>query len=399
MANKKLDNGKLNSDHEKWLAERKIGVVLWTFFDTKNPARENAWTDLYCEYLERIKDEHHEFFKEIVDLQKKIVGEKKLRAVFLLFKKIVPTIAPSDRSPLDFLQDSLLDVKKHKDYNKLCVFVQIATQKLKELEDRVMDNGTHNKLLLPRKKYEERSILYPLFETIQKNGIGFSKGYKEIIVPTLIEHEKYLLRTIGKCIENMEKESVFRKNKKASRKHKSVLIKQKLEEYKKIRYRIIYLYVDLKEHQEYHKVFASGQTISEASSGVLAPRENKTENVELTKNELIKNIFKIDTLKTNYIRNRFYEWKNAVLKEVEENPVNCLNKTDSSIGNDIEKEPYVIVSSSKLMLPTSYVKSVFWSPIFNWPINNYLMEISAQERKETAMERSVVDEIWTIIPK
>lgn len=31
MANKKIDNGKLYSDQEKWLAERKIGAVLWTF--------------------------------------------------------------------------------------------------------------------------------------------------------------------------------------------------------------------------------------------------------------------------------------------------------------------------------------------------------------------------------
>ena len=375
MANKKIDNGKLYSDHEKWLAERKIGAVLWTFFDTKNPGRENAWTDLYCEYLERIKKEHHDFFKEIVDIQKKMVGDKKMRAVFLLFKKIVPTIAPSDCSPLKFLQDSLLDVKKHKDYNKLCVFIQIATQKLKELEERVIDNGTHNKLLLPRKKYEERSILYPLFVTIRKNGIGFSKGYKEIIVPTLVEHEKYLLRTIGKCIENMENRSVFRKNKSVSRNNKSVLIKSKIEEYKKIRYKITNLYTDLKEYQE----------------------SNETENVKLATNELIENIFKIDTLKKNYIRNRFYEWKEAELKKASECVIDFSAKTYSPI--DKEKEPYVIVSSSKLMLPTSYVKSVFWSPILDWPINDYLMEISTQEHNESSMERSAMDEIWTIIPK
>ena len=375
MANKKLDNGKLYSDHEKWLAERKIGAVLWTFFDTKNPARENAWTDLYCEYLERIKKEHHEFFKEIVNLQKIMVNDKKMRAVFLLFKKIVPTIAPSDYSPLTFLQDSILDVKKHKDYNKLCIFIQISTQILKELEKRVMDNGTQNKLLLPRKKYEERSILYPLFETIQKSKIGFSKGYKEIIAPTLIEHEKYLLRTIGKCIKNVENESVFRKNKKISRKNKSVSIKRKLEEYKKIQYKIICLYADLKEYQKC----------------------NKTESVEFAKKELLENIFKIDTLKMNYIRNRFYEWKEVALKKASEYVINYSAKTYSPI--DKEKEPYVIVSSSKLMLPTSYVKSVFWLPILDWPINDYLMEISNQEHSESAMKRSVVDEIWTIIPK
>ena len=377
MSNKKKDNVTLYSVREKLLAESKIRTVLRTFFDTKNPARESAWNELYCEYLERIKTEHHELFNEILDLEKIMVNDKKMRAVFLLFKKIVPTVAPSDHSPLAFLQDSILDVKRHKDYNKLCIFIQVATQNLKKIEERVIDKGTHNKLLLPRKKYEERAILYPLFETILKKRIGYSKGYKEIIVPTLVKHEKYLIQSIGKCIENMKKKSIFRKNKKVLRKNKSVLIKRKLDEYNKIRYKIMGLYTNLKEYQEC----------------------NKSESVESTKNELIENIFKIDTLKTNYIRNKFYGWKRAVLREAEENTVNYFNKTCSSIDSSKEKELFVTVSASRLTLPASYVKSVFWSPIFDWPTNDYLLAISTLERNDSAMERSPIDELWTIFRK
>ena len=377
MTNKTIDNATIDFDRKKMFDERKVNTVLWNFFDTKNPAREKAWTDLYYEYLERIKKEHSDFYKEIEIIHNILADDKKMRAVFLLFKKIVPTIAPDDRFPLDFLLDSLSDVKKHKDYNKLCVFVQIATQKLKVLEERFNNYKTHDKLLLQRKKYRERAILYPLFETILKKRIGFSKGYKEIIVPTLVEHEEYLIQSIEKCINNLEKPSVSRKRKSASRKRKSVSKRIMIEEYKKILYKIMELYANLKDYREY----------------------NKIEDEELAKIQIMKNINKIVALKMNYIRNKFYDWERTVMKEAKENTVNYPNKSESSLNIGLEKEPYVILSSSKIVLPTSYVKSVFWSPILDWAINDYLMEISTPKHNESAMERSVEDELWTIIPK
>lgn len=379
MADNNKDIAKLSSDHTKGFVDRKNNTVLWTFFSPENPAYENAWTDLYYEYIERVKEERYDLFEVIEALHKELANEQKMRTVFLLFKILVPTINPSDLSPLEFLRDSISEIKTHEDYNKLYVFILIAACKLKELEARFMGEKTNLELLLYRNDYEEINILYPLFELIMprcemknkgtnQNGepiwevapqktIGFSKGYNEIIVPELVNHEKYLLRTINKCIDSM-----------GNRKK----VKIEKDRYGKINYKIIELYNKLKIVQE----------------------RNETESIQRIRDEIISNVFEIDRLKNTYYRRKYNEWKDATLKRISENPIDYYGMTDSSkIKNN-----FVTVFSSKLMLPTSYVEKIFWTPLTSWPIDVYLRMLSNQEKNEATTTRSAIDEIWTIIP-
>lgn len=345
MASAKKKKAELKkNDQEIKNVEIKEGVVR-TFFDPANPRHENAWTDLYNEYLERIKKENYGLFETIEGFHKQLADDPKMRIVFLLFKKIVPTIDPSDISPLEFLRDSISDVKKHKDYNKLCIFVLITTLKLKELEERIMKNRTFDHLSLNKKDYDDINILHPLFTSILKEGIGFSKGYNEIIVPKLVEHKNYLLRSVENCIKNIEKCGVSKK-------------KEKLK-YEKNKYKIIDLYEELNSLQD----------------------SKNTKKIQSTKNNIITNIFEIDALKKNFFHNKFYDWKGGKLKKALETTI-----------NNSDKELYVIFSSSKLMIPTSFVESFFWSPLSPWPINEYLNMFSNKT------DHSAMDEIWMVIP-
>lgn len=379
MADNIKDIAKLSSDYTKGYVDRKNNTLLWTFFSPENPAYENAWTDLYYEYIERIKEERHDLFEVIEAIHKELANEQKMRTVFLLFKILVPTINPSDISPLEFLRDSISEAKTHEDYNKLYVFILIAAYKLKELEARFMGDKTNLELYLHRADYEEISILYPLFELIlpkyemknkgtnqngkpiweitPKKAIGFSKGYNEIIVPELVKHEKYLLRAINDCIDSMGK-------------RKKVEIEK--ARYKKICFKIFELYGKLKNVQE----------------------RNETEDIQHIRDEIISNVFEIDRLKNTYYRGRYNEWKAATLKRISKNSIDYSGMTDSSkIKNN-----FVTVFSSKLMLPASYVEKIFWEPLTSWPIDVYLRMLSNQEKNEATTTRSAIDEIWTIIP-
>ena len=54
MADNIKDIAKLSSDYTKGYVDRKNNTLLWTFFSPENPAYENAWTDLYYEYIENL---------------------------------------------------------------------------------------------------------------------------------------------------------------------------------------------------------------------------------------------------------------------------------------------------------------------------------------------------------
>ena len=149
-------------------------------------------------------------------------------------------------------------------------------------------------------------------------------------------------------------------------------VKIEKDRYGKINYKIIELYNKLKIVQE----------------------RNETESIQRIRDEIISNVFEIDRLKNTYYRRKYNEWKDATLKRISENPIDYYGMTDSSkIKNN-----FVTVFSSKLMLPTSYVEKIFWTPLTSWPIDVYLRMLSNQEKNEATTTRSAIDEIWTIIP-
>ena len=345
-------------EDEKRSVECKVERFLTVFFSPLNPHYSAAWNELYYMYLEEFKDKDSPFFKEIQILENRLAHARGMETVFLLFKKIVPTIDPSDFSPLKLLQDSIADIEKYKDYNKLFVFVQIATLKLKELEERVRKNGVNNKLLKERKKYEEIEILHPLFSSILESGEGYTKGYHNIIIPEIVEHKDYLFKTIDNCIRKIKKKD---KKGKSNKKKKDNYINC----FKKIRN----LYTRLENYQE--RIEEKEKTKNTKDQN----KENdKNETIDNTKKEIRINLRKIDILEKNYYHNKFYDWKKK---------------------NNGKTSKIITISYARVLCSAQYVEKNFWSPLPPWPINDFLSANYMQERAKSLMDD---DEMWSISP-
>lgn len=345
-------------EDEKWIVEHRTGEFLSIFFSPSHPRYAAAWNELYCMYLDDIKDKESGFFKEILKLNNLLAHDQSMKSVFLLFEKIVPTIDPSDISPLKLLWDSIADVKEHNDYNKLCVFVQIATLKQKELEERIRNKGINSKLLEERKKFEENEIIHPLFASILENGDGYTKGYRNIIIPNIIEHKDYLLKTIDNSINNIKKRD------KRGRPNKFFY---KRDNYKEHFETVRKLYARLENYQEL--IEEEEKTKNTKDKNI---KDDTNETIEKTKKEIRINIKKIDILEKSYYHNRFYGW----------------------IKNKEKPKDRIVISYANVICQAQYIKKIFWSPLSPWPINDYFCANSIQERTKSFLDDF---EMWTIL--
>ena len=372
LCSKNTKNLESHSQKEKEF-EGKIEKLKTVFFNPSNPQCTDAWDELYYQFLEEIKKEHHEFYDAIMKLNKCLEDDPKMRTIFLLFKKIVPTIDPTDISPLEFLRISINDAKTCKDYSKLCVFIQIATNNLKEIEAKIADKETNTKLLAYRINEEEAFILTPLFNNIRdfyfKNP---SKAYDILIVPAIVKHKDYLIKTLDKyiCDDVKKKRGTENSVKQKSQYMNTVKeIKQlyaRLENYQEIlsekKEKKEKLTEQIQKRKESDETTDSFEDLVKIVDKEI---EKIDEAVENTTNKIKENVIKIDILKTNYYHNKYNSWKRLQ-----------------------DNTHYLVVYPARLFFSTSFVKRVFWAPL-PWPIQEYI-----EPRKEQLQTRPL---FWTMI--
>ena len=349
------------------------------FFNPSDPLCIGAWDELYYQFLEKTKNEHHDFYDAIMKLNKRLEKDPKMRTIFLLFKKIVPTIDPTDISPLEFLRISINDAKTRKDYSKLCVFIQIATNNLKEIEAKYSDKGTNTKLLAYRTNEEEAFILTPLFNNIRdfypKNP---SKAYDILIVPAIIKHKDYLIKTLDKYICDAVKN---KRGTEESRKQKSKYVnivkeieklyarldnyREMLSEKNQKKWKLIEQIHNRKESDE------TIDSINDLGKKVEKEIEKINETIENTTNMIKQKVIKIDILKTNYYHNKYSSWKRRR-----------------------DNEHYLVVYTAGLFISASFVNRVFWAPL-PWPIQDYIVpKEEPLQQKEPLQPRPL---FWTMI--
>ena len=192
------------------------------FFDRSNPDYVNAWNEVHDIYLLILHEEYPLFCDFVTDLEHALNFDLRLRAVYLLFKKIVPTIDPTDFEPLALLFLAIINVIKREDFNLLCIFIQIASTRLKEIEDNYLSDARSREGRIANSAtiastdpftQKEAAMLNHLFTEIEKKKMEFTDGYRKIMVNELIKNKKYLIKKTAKYNKNNEKKAVLEINK------------------------------------------------------------------------------------------------------------------------------------------------------------------------------------------
>ena len=191
--------------------------VYAIFFDPENPKHNVAWDDIYQTRMAVFEIENPKYYEVVREIEYALDYDLRLRAVFLLFKKVIPTIDPNDTGPISLLNLALNRLIKREDYNYICVFMQLAALHLNEIKQKFESNAlSHpgrkaNSLSedssSPTKREESR-IIYPIFLEMKSKKMDFPNGYEEMLVHAIIKHEDYFLRTINEYKDEMEKNEI-----------------------------------------------------------------------------------------------------------------------------------------------------------------------------------------------
>ena len=105
------------------------------------------------------------------------------------------------------LYQGIKNLHKDKDVNMICIFVQIATDRLNELKKKyknmefsIMGHVANSlsSASSSSKKQKESAIVNPIFKKISQDFKSFSEGYKNYMINELLNQEVYFLDTIQK---------------------------------------------------------------------------------------------------------------------------------------------------------------------------------------------------------
>ena len=181
-------------------------AIYSILFNPSNPKYVEAWDELYCMYLDTIKMDYNDFYYYVKGIEEGL-SDQRLKTVLLLYRKVIPTIDPSDYGPLALLHHGIKNLSEDKDVNMICIFVQIATKCLNIIEKKYKDKmfsieghvaNSLSSASSSLRKQKESAILIPIFVKISQDFEFFSVGYKNYMVNELFNHEEYLLKTIRK---------------------------------------------------------------------------------------------------------------------------------------------------------------------------------------------------------
>ena len=215
----KQQNSKPKSLLENPKIDDATKVVYAIFFDPRATKHNVAWDDIYQMYMGVLEIEDPKYYEVVRDIEHALDYDLRFRAVLLLFKKVIPTVDPNDRGPIALLGLALERAIKKEDFNFLCVFMQLASLHLYQLQKRFENNA----LSQPGRKAnsisedssnpykrEEYSIIYPIFMEMRKRNMDFSDGYKNLLVYAIIKHENYFRLTINGHKDENEKKEITR---------------------------------------------------------------------------------------------------------------------------------------------------------------------------------------------
>ena len=288
-------------------------ILYNVFFDRSNPDYVNGWNELHDFYMHAIQHEYAPFYNFVVDLERILNYDLRLKSVYLLFKKIVPTIDPEDFEPLALLYLAINNVRRREDYNLLCIFVQIASTRLKKIEENYLSNVRSRKGRIAHSvsyassdpfTQKEVELINPLFAIIAKSKLKFSDGYREIMVDRIIENKDYLIK--------------------------------KIKDYKKKEY-------EKKAVDEINKLYSRLEAVQEN-------KKDTGENSKKIRFQIADELLKIDRLEKHY-EDRFGRW----------------------LGPE-EYAMYVKFLSIKHAINLPILQDVFYRILEPWPIKEYMQE-------------------------
>lgn len=321
------------------------------------------WNDLYQLYLSDLSRKNMDFFNEVKNMENMLKQDPGFIEVLIMFKRIIPTIQVGDYAPLKLLEAAIDDVMNVHDYNRLCIFMRIATSRFDELQKNWNQNKESaigrkgNKLSIDssnKNKRKEAELLVPLFDELIAKNWNFTKAiYKGLFIPKLIDNKEILFRLLSVILEYMRNHT--RRNTKNNQKD----IKSRKEELERLK--------------TLFKQLDSIQKDLQDSSSTEKELQIVTERKESKLTE-IKKILKDDCKLYDRIKSQF--------------------RTRKKDYNDPQKRIGVILPSVRIIISQSHLENVLWKKMNPWPINKeyeewiYERELEQEYDPELALEKA-----------
>ena len=162
------------------------------------------YEEVFQFYMFKLKTEDPERYEMISEMAVELEQHPGLGMVLYMFKRVAPTFC--DRGPINLLRKALVQAYYENQLDMLCVFMQIAAFRWSLIEKSLKNTarsrvGRRGNLWI---ESGEGQLLGETFEEMRKNGMDFHEGYKNKIVPLLVEREEMLLPIIRKIEKNQK---------------------------------------------------------------------------------------------------------------------------------------------------------------------------------------------------
>ena len=171
------------------------------------------YEETYQVYIKRLLKTDEKQALKIKEYEE-IMNKDGTEMLHFIFKRIVPTLNPSDCTPFILLYCGLNDVHECSGLDALCVFLQIAGFRWSQIERSFSCSSNTRNWRDGNKwiKTPEGKLLVPLFDDARQEAKGeykvssFNDIYLASILPMLIEHKNVLFSVYNSFIKYREDE-------------------------------------------------------------------------------------------------------------------------------------------------------------------------------------------------
>lgn len=162
------------------------------------------YEEVFQFYMFKLKTEDPKRYEMIREMTVELEQHPGMGMVLYMFKRVAPTFC--DRGPINLLRQALVQTYYENHLDMLCVFMQIAAFRWSLIE-KSLKNTARSRVGRRGNSWvesDEGQLLGEIFEDMRKNGMDFHDGYKNKIVPLLVEKEKTLVPIIRKIVRNQK---------------------------------------------------------------------------------------------------------------------------------------------------------------------------------------------------